>query len=173
MSAHTPDPRRPGPQPPGPDDAPDRPWLTVVPARLPPEGGEVTVVLVNPTDREQCHGVLGRLQRREGEQWVDHRQVTTGAGPDRPAGRLHPTDAEIMVVALALCAPPHGSGPPVRTRLEGLSTGSYRFVLGAATGRLEITDDAPPAAEPPVPPTVPPCGPDVARARPDGRQDPR
>lgn len=140
---------------PGSDAAPGprvRPWLAVSPAVLSADGGQVALIPVNPTGRELWHGPLGRLQRADGDGWADHRQLTTGMGPDRPPGKLYPLDAEIMVPAIALTVAPHGFGAPVWSRLRGLGPGHYRVVLGEAAGVLEIARDAPPT---PARPTGP------------------
>ena len=128
-----PDPDRPA-RPPAADPA--VPHLRVDPSVVPRGGGDVTLVLVNPTAEEVHFGVLGQVRRWVGGTWVDHRQLLTGLH-DHP-GRLIVPGEDVAVPLVAFFAPPGGLGPPVRVHLEGLEEGHYRFVLGPAAGIVVV-----------------------------------
>ncbi|MCE0537547.1 hypothetical protein LWF15_18830 [Kineosporia rhizophila] len=124
------------PRPPGIDTS--QAHLIVSPGAVPAEGGEVAVILANPTTERVDFGVMGRLQRWDGATWHDHRQLTTGLSLDSPPGGLHSLQEELMVPAIALGAPAGSFGSPVWTRIGDVSPGWYRIQLGNSYGLIEV-----------------------------------
>ncbi|MBT0768256.1 hypothetical protein KIH74_04940 [Kineosporia sp. J2-2] len=126
---------------PPPAGEPGRAHVAVSPSSV-PVGAEVALILVNPTGEDRSTGVAGTLQRWDGSHWSDHRRLTTGIGPDAPAGRLFPLDEDVIVPMVAFTAPPGGFAAPVWTRLEGVDAGWYRVVLGGASGIVQVGGEA-------------------------------
>ena len=132
--------------PPGVD--PRGPHLIVNPASVPATGGDVALIMVNPGEEELTYGPLGTVQRWSGSTWAAHRQVTTGLGPEQPAGGLRGLDEELMVPMIAFGAPPGGFGRPLWTHIEGLDAGWYRFTFGTASGLFQVGPPSPPLPRP-------------------------
>ena len=108
-----------------------RPYQRVLPAELPPEGGEVALVLVNPTGRSAVAGLQGRIDRWDGAAWRPYRQYSAAAPEWGWAGRVADLGRPPGARDLAVVAPAHGYADPTWLRLPPLPEGRYRFVDGA------------------------------------------
>lgn len=132
--------------PPAADTAAPHLWLSAT--DVPTAGADVAVQLVDPTLSGDTYGVAARVERWDGEQWVDpvHAALCTDfwgcPGEIRGSGAV----PDIGLSARS------GRGPLTWLRIEGLEPGWYRLSQTANEGTVaaapfRVREDAP--AQPP------------------------
>jgi hypothetical protein len=118
-----------------------RPHVVVVPSVLPPEGGQVALVVANPTAQVVGHGVGGAVEVWRSGRWQAYADFQSSLSSWRGLGTIRP---EIDAwPAIGLSAEPRAYGPLEWVQVEDLPAGSYRFSREGVAGVLEIREGAP------------------------------
>jgi hypothetical protein len=119
------------------------PYLMVSPSVLPPQGGEVALVVVNPTATDMgVFGVNGTLERWTGTAWTPSGGFVSSLDFWGGAGSLFRQGEGASAPAIGLSGPASGVGALQWVKVAGLAPGTYRLGQGGAYGVLEITEGA-------------------------------
>jgi hypothetical protein len=112
--------------------------LIVTPSVLPPGGGELALIVVNPLDTHLTYGVAGSLDRWDGNGWRPFRRFAGNPDFWGGTGRLFEAAETVAVRGVGVSAPSRGCGGALWVMVGPLDEGFYRFELADALGILQI-----------------------------------